>query len=60
MLLLSLKTLRASQKRLIGISESNKVVPCPLPFLAYTLINLLEDWLLSLMSTLVMGFGPQD
>jgi hypothetical protein len=21
---------------------------------------LLEDWLLSLMSTLVMGFGPQD
>jgi hypothetical protein len=24
------------------------------------LIRLLEDWLLSLMSTLVMGFGPQD
>jgi hypothetical protein len=23
-------------------------------------LNLLEDWLLSLMSTLVMGFGPQD
>jgi hypothetical protein len=22
--------------------------------------NLLEDWLLSLMSTLVMGFGPED
>jgi hypothetical protein len=22
--------------------------------------NVLEDWLLSLMSTLVMGFGPQD
>jgi hypothetical protein len=22
--------------------------------------RLLEDWLLSLMSTLVMGFGPQD
>jgi hypothetical protein len=22
--------------------------------------NLLEYWLLSLMSTLVMGFGPQD
>jgi hypothetical protein len=22
--------------------------------------SLLEDWLLSLMSTLVMGFGPQD
>jgi hypothetical protein len=22
--------------------------------------ELLEDWLLSLMSTLVMGFGPQD
>ena len=22
--------------------------------------TLLEDWLLSLMSTLVMGFGPQD
>jgi hypothetical protein len=21
---------------------------------------LLEDWLLSLMSTLVMGFGPED
>jgi hypothetical protein len=21
---------------------------------------MLEDWLLSLMSTLVMGFGPQD
>jgi hypothetical protein len=25
-----------------------------------SLENLLEDWLLSLMSTLVMGFGPQD
>jgi hypothetical protein len=23
-------------------------------------ISSLEDWLLSLMSTLVMGFGPQD
>jgi hypothetical protein len=23
-------------------------------------MNLLEDWLLSLMSTLVMGFGPED
>ena len=22
--------------------------------------KVLEDWLLSLMSTLVMGFGPQD
>jgi hypothetical protein len=22
--------------------------------------EVLEDWLLSLMSTLVMGFGPQD
>jgi hypothetical protein len=33
------KTLRAGQKRLTTISESNKVVPCPLPFLAYTLIN---------------------
>jgi hypothetical protein len=25
-----------------------------------TKMDLLEDWLLSLMSTLVMGFGPQD
>jgi hypothetical protein len=23
-------------------------------------VGVLEDWLLSLMSTLVMGFGPQD
>jgi hypothetical protein len=23
-------------------------------------VIVLEDWLLSLMSTLVMGFGPQD
>jgi hypothetical protein len=23
-------------------------------------LHFLEDWLLSLMSTLVMGFGPQD
>jgi hypothetical protein len=25
-----------------------------------SMIGMLEDWLLSLMSTLVMGFGPQD
>ena len=25
-----------------------------------SMLSLLEDWLLSLMSTLVMGFGPQD
>jgi hypothetical protein len=25
-----------------------------------TILYLLEDWLLSLMSTLVMGFGPED
>jgi hypothetical protein len=25
-----------------------------------SMIKLLEDWLLSLMSTLVMGFGPED
>ena len=36
MLFLSLKTLRAGQNRLTAISESNKVVPWPLPFLAYT------------------------
>jgi hypothetical protein len=28
--------------------------------LSLTRWYLLEDWLLSLMSTLVMGFGPQD
>jgi hypothetical protein len=39
MLLLSLKTLRAGRKRLIAILESNKVIPCPLPFLAYTLTS---------------------
>jgi hypothetical protein len=33
------KTLRAGQKRLTAILESNKVVPCPLPFLAYTLTS---------------------
>jgi hypothetical protein len=33
------KTLRAGQKRLTAISESNKVVPCPLLFLAYTLTS---------------------
>jgi hypothetical protein len=43
MLLLSLKTLRAGQKRLTAISESNKVVPCPLPFLAYKLEECLEE-----------------
>jgi hypothetical protein len=26
----------------------------------YFMSSLLEDWLLSLMSTLVMGFGPED
>jgi hypothetical protein len=38
-IILSLKTLRAGQKRLTAILESNKVVPCPLPFLAYTLTS---------------------
>jgi len=32
MLFLILKTPRVGQKRLTAISESNKVVPCPLPF----------------------------
>ena len=35
----SLKTLRASQRTLTAVLESNKVVPCPLPFLAYTLTS---------------------
>ena len=35
-LLISLKTLRSGQKRLTAISESNKAIPCPLHFLAYT------------------------
>ena len=33
------KNTRAGQKRLTTISESNKVVPCPLSFLAYTLTS---------------------
>ena len=33
------KNTKGWSKRLTATSESNKVVPCPLPFLAYTLIN---------------------
>jgi hypothetical protein len=42
------------------LMETNKIdVPFNLE-LNYGLYCMLEDWLLSLMSTLVMGFGPQD
>jgi hypothetical protein len=38
-----------------------KLVKVPIPVgVKLSVDQLLEDWLFSLMSTLVMGFGPQD